>query len=175
MPKTKKKEEGTEIDLGVVKLNFGGLLNGMEKLVDLAERLQKTGGEIRREGEIDLSKLKEGMKGMYGLSIKSAVGGEPVVETFGNIKKTPEGPVVEEESEPVTDVFDEEKEIVVIAEVPGVEKEGIDLNLKGDILEIKAAGKNRKYQKDVLLPSKVKKKAMSYDCNNGILEVNFKK
>lgn len=171
----KKEKEGLDIDFGIGKLSLGGLFKGIENLVDLAAKLKEAGGEIKKEGEIDLSRLKEGMKGVYGFSIKTAVGGEPVVETFGNIKKTPEGPVVEEEREPLTDVFDERDEVVVISEIPGVSEDGILVDLKGDILEISAVGKNRKYRKEVLLPVQVRKETLSYAYKNGILEVRVKK
>ncbi|MBI4823593.1 MAG: Hsp20/alpha crystallin family protein [Nitrospirae bacterium] len=171
----KKKKEGMDIDLGVVKLGFGGLLKGIEKLVDLASRLEEAGGEIKKEGEIDLSRLKEGMKGVYGFSIKTAVGGKPVVETFGNIRETPEGTVFGEEREPLTDVFDEKDEVIIIVEVPGIKTEGISVDLKGDILEIQAVNKSRKYRKELLLPSKVKKETLSYTYNNGILDIRVKK
>jgi len=170
-----KEREGLDIDLGVVKLSLGGLFRGIENLVDLAVKLKEAGGEIRKEGEIDLSRLKEGLKGVYGFSVRTAVGGKPVVETFGNIKKTPEGPIVEEEREPLTDVFDEKDEVVIISEVPGINGEGISLDLKGDILEIIAAGKNRKYRKEVLLPAPVKEETLSYTYKNGILEIRVKK
>jgi HSP20 family protein len=173
--KGKKEGEGLEIDFGIGKLSLGGLFKGIEKLVDLAADLKEAGGEIKKEGEIDLSHLKEGMKGVFGFSIKTVVGGKPIVETFGNIKKAPEGPVVEEEREPLTDVFDENGEAVVIAEIPGVNEEGITLDLKGDILEISAVGKDKKYRKEVLLPAQVKKETLSYTYKNGILEVRIKK
>jgi HSP20 family protein len=175
MSKKKKEEEGLDIDFGIGKLSLGGLFKGIEKLIDLAAELKEAGGEIKRVGEIDFGRLKKGMKGVYGFSIKTAVGGEPIVETFGNIKKTPEGPVVEEEREPLTDVFDEKDEVLVIAEIPGVHEEGITIDLKGDILEILATGKNRKYHKEVLLPVQVKKETLSYTYKNGILEVRIKK
>jgi len=173
--KNKKEEESLDIDFGIGKLSLGGAFKGIEKLIDLAAELKEAGGEIKKEGKIDLGRLKEGMKGVYGFSIKTAVGGKPVVETFGNIKKTPEGPVVEEEREPLTDVFDEKDEVVIIAEIPGVQEEGITLDLKGDILEILAAGKNRKYRKEVLLPVQVIKETLSYTFKNGIIEVRIKK
>lgn len=171
----KRKEEGLDIDFGIGKLSLGGLFNGIEKLIDLAADLKEAGGEIKKEGEIDLSRLKEGMKGVYGVSIRTAVGGKPVVETFGNIQKTPEGPVVKEEREPLTDVFDEKNEIVIIAEIPGVGEDGVTVNLKGDILEISAAGKNRTYYKEILLPAKVKPEPLSHSYKNGVLEVRIKK
>jgi HSP20 family protein len=173
--KEEKEDEGLDIDFGIGKLSFGGLFKGIEKLIDIATELKEAGGEIKKEGEIDLSHLKEGMKGVYGFSIKTAVGGKPVVETFGNIKKTPEGPVVEEEREPLTDVFDEKDEVIVIAELPGVFEEGISLDLKEDILEITAVGKNRKYHKELHLPLQLRKEELSYTYKNGILEVRIKK
>lgn len=176
MTKKKKKieEEGLEFDFGIGKFSLGGLFKGVENLIDLAAKLKET-EEIKKEGEIDLGHLKEGMKGVYGFSIKTIVGGKPVVETFGNIKKTSEGPVIEEEREPLTDVFDEEYEVLVIAEIPGVHEERITVDLKGDILEISAAGKNRIYRKEVLLPGQVKKETLAYTYKNGILEIKIKK
>ena len=55
-------------------LGFGSLFKGIEKLVDLASKLEQTGA-INREGEMNLDHLKKGMKGVYGFTIKSAVGG----------------------------------------------------------------------------------------------------
>ena len=64
---------------------------------------------------------------------------------------------------------------LIISEVPGINGEGITLDLKGDILEIVAVGKNRKYRKEVLLPVQVKKETLSYTYKNGILEIRVKK
>lgn len=176
MAKGKKKEEkGPDIDFGMGKIGLGGLFSGIEKLVDLAAKLKEAGGEIKKEGEIDLSHLKEGMKGVFGFSVKTAVGGKPIVEPFGNIKKTPKGPKVEEEREPITDVFNEKDEVVVMAEMPGVSEDVISVELKGDILEIHAAAKDRKYRKEVLLPAKVKYNTLAQVYKNGILEVRIKK
>jgi len=176
MAKDKKKEDdGSDIDFGIGKLSLGGLFKGIENLVDLAAKLKEAGGEISKEGEIDLSNLKEGMKGVFGVSIKTAVGGKPVVESFGNVKKTPEGPKVEEEREPITDVFDEDEEIRIYAEMPGVNQEDIKLDLKEDILDISAQTGDRKYHKEILLPAKVQAETLASSYNNGILEVKVKK
>lgn len=177
MTKQKKKEKGEEldIDLGIVKFSLGGLFQGIEKIIDLAAELKEKGGEVKREGEIDLSHLKKGMKGIFGVSIKTAVGGEPVVEEFGNIKKTQEGATVKEEREPITDLFDEEEEIIIMVEMPGVGEGDIRLDLKDDILEIAAQSGDRKYHKEVLLPAKVKPETLTSSYKNGILEIRIKK
>ena len=173
--KDEKEEEGLDIDFGIGKLSLGGLFKGIEKLVDLAADLKEAGGEIKKEGEIDLSHLKEGVKGVFGFSIKTALGGKPIVEPFGNIKKTPKGPTVEEEREPMTDVFDEKEEVRIYAEMPGVNKEDIKVVLRGDILDISAQSGDRKYHKEVLLPTKVKAETISFSYKNGILEIRIEK
>jgi len=175
--KTKRHEENKElnIDFGVGRLSLGGIFKGIENLIDLAAKLKEAGGQINRESEVDLSHLKEGMKGVFGFSVRTAVGGEPVVESFGNFKKTPEGPVVEQVREPLTDVFDEQKEIRIYAEMPGVRGQDIKLEIKEDILDIAAQTGDRKYRKEILLPAKVKAETMTSSYNNGILEIKVKK
>jgi len=168
--KNKDKKEESDFDL----FGLGGLFKGIEKLVDLAGKLEESGG-IKKEGEINFDHIKKGMKGVYGFTIKTAGAGAPKVETFGNIKKTPEGPKVDEEREPITDLFDEKNEVVVIAEMPGIEEDAIKIDLKGDILEISAAGKNRTYRKELLLPITTGKKNLKHKFTNGILEIRIKK
>ena len=58
----KKSSEENEADFNI--LGFGGLFKGIEKLVDLAGKLQNEQG-INKEGEINLDHLKKGMKGVY--------------------------------------------------------------------------------------------------------------
>jgi len=179
-PKGKKpgaKPEGLEIDfgLGKVGISLGGLFKGLDQLMGLASKLQEAGGKIAEQGEIDLSHLKKGMKGVYGFSVRTLVGGEPVVETFGNIKKTPKGPVVEEVREPLVDLFDEEKRIHVVAELPGVEESDIKTELKGDVLTLSSETKDRKYSKEILLPAKVKPESLKCTYKSGILEIELEK
>jgi HSP20 family protein len=170
-----RNSNGFDVDLGGGKMSLGGLFKGIESLIDLAAKLKESGGQINREGEVDLSHLKEGMKGVFGFSVRTAVGGEPVVESFGNIKQTPDGPSVEEVREPLTDVFDEERQIKVYAEMPGINREDIHLDLKDDILDIRAESGKRKYHKEVLLPAPVDPKTMTFRYNNGILEIEVSK
>lgn len=172
---TKKKEEKKtiEFDLGIGKLRLGGIFNGISELIRLADKVSKETGEIKRVGEI--KGLPEKVKGIYGFSIRTLVGGKPLIETFGNIKETPKGPVVEEIREPIVDVFDEKDHILVIVELPGISEENVKINLEGDILKLSAENKERKYAKEVLLPSKVKKESMKSSYKNGMLEIKLEK
>ena len=164
----KKNEAGFEL------FGLGGLFKGIEKLVDLAGKLEENGA-MSKEGELNLDHIKKGMKGVYGFTINTAGGGSPKVETFGNIKKTPEGPKVDEEREPITDIFDEKDEIVVIAEMPGIEENDIKIDVKEDILDIAAVSTSRTYRKEILLPVKVLQSNLSRKFTNGILEIRIKK
>ncbi len=80
--------------------------------------------------------MPKDVKGVYGFKISTLSGGKSVIETFGNVKETAKGPVVEEVREPMVDVFDEKDHILVIVELPGVSKENIKVEVNGDILNI---------------------------------------
>ena len=162
----KEEKEKIEIDFGMGKMSFGGLFKGIGNLIDLASKLSEEG--VEKKGEI--RGLPKGAKGVYGFSVRT-LAGKPIIETFGNIKETTKGPVVEEVREPIVDVFDEEDHILVIAELPGVSESEIKIEVAGDILNLTASDRDRKYAKEILLPSKVKKEGMKSVYKNGILEV----
>ena len=174
MINNKDTKQNKDLDFG---FNLGGIFEGIEKLIDLAAEVKKQGGEINKEGNInfDLGNIKKGATGVYGFSIKTAASGEPVVESFGNIRNTPKGPTVEEEREPITDVFDEKDDIKIYVEMPGVSKEDIKLDLKEDLLDISAKNNKRNYRKELLLASKVNSQTLEWDYKNGILEIKIEK
>ncbi len=155
---------------------LGDLFRGLGDLIQLLKEMEAEGKtEVTRTGELKGKGSSKDLKGVYGFSIKVGLGGEPTVETFGNIRKGEEGPVVDEVREPLVDVFDEQEAIRVIAELPGVEAHDIKVELEGDILTIAAEGKDRKYTKEILLPAKGTREALKTSYRNGILEVTVAK
>jgi len=167
------RDEGTSFDFGL-----GGLFKGLGNLIDSATKLAEKGEELKKTGEINFSGLEKikglkDLKGVYGINIRTLADGRPSVQSFGNIKKTPKGPVVEEVRDPIVDVFEEQKEIHIIAEMPGIEEKDINLEIKGDILNISTLGENRKYQKEILLSRSVKSEDMTWTYKNGILDIKI--
>ena len=155
---------------------LGDLFRGIGDLIELLKEMEAEGKtEVTRTGELRGKGRLKDLKGVYGFSVKVGLGGEPTVETFGNIKKGDAGAVVEEMREPLVDVFDEKGTIRIIAELPGVEADGIKVELVGDILTIAAESKDRKYQKEVLLPAKGMRESLKTSFHNGILEVTVAK
>ncbi len=134
---------------------FERMMRDIEEMLRLAER-----GEIRPI--------------VRGFSIRIGPDGKPEIKEFGT---KPEALVREgiEERRPLIDVIETDDEVQVIAEMPGVRKEDIDLNATERTLEIKAEGENRRYHEIVELPCEVIPESAKARYNNGVLEVVFKK
>ncbi len=169
--KKKEKEHEVKIDFGL-----GGLFKGLGNLVDLVSEMSEKGEQIKeRTQEFSGKGPFKDVNGVYGFSIKMGASGKPEVNSFGNVKKSQNGPVVDEVREPMVDIFEEDDEIQIIAEMPGVAKNQIKLELNGDVMMISAQNNKRKYQKELLLPTPVKEQTVVYSYKNGILEVKLAK
>jgi HSP20 family protein len=172
MPERKKKERKEEVTFD---LGFSGLFRGLGDFIDLLGEMIETGEEeVTRTGEFRIKGLGDKARGVYGFSVRTGVGGIPRVERFGNIRTTEEGPVVAEVREPLVDVFDEEQEIVVVAELPGVAEDEVRIEIQDDILSLETTGE-RKYAKEILLPEPVDAATLQKTYKNGILELRLKK
>ena len=166
--KGKERDATIHIDLGL-----GGLFKGLGNLMDLASKLAESSQSISQTGEIKFGQSEE-LRGVYGFTVRSGLGGIPRVDSFGNIRETDEGAVVSETREPMVDIFDEEETILVVAELPGVAEKEISLEVEGDVFSVTTTGK-RQYAKEVLLPAPVLSEGMSTTYNNGVLEVRLHK
>jgi HSP20 family protein len=168
----KKKEPKEEIS---IDLGFGGLFKGLGEFMDLlSEMVEKGEEEVTHKGEFKVKGLGEKGRGVYGFSVRTGIGGIPRVEHFGNIRSTDEGPVVAEVREPLVDVFDEEQEIIIVVELPGVSDEEIRVEIQDDILSLETTGE-RKYAKEILLPGAVDTATLQKAYKNGILELRLRK
>jgi HSP20 family protein len=160
----------TPIDIGI-----SGLLKGLGDLVERLSELADTDETtVNRSGEFTIKGLNENARAVYGVSIRTGIGGIPSVERFGNLRTTEAGPEVAEIREPLVDLFDEEAELVVVAELPGVSEDEISIAIQGDILILETTGA-RKFARDVLLPSVVDETHFQQVYRNGILEIRLKK
>ncbi|MHC1760077.1 MAG: Hsp20/alpha crystallin family protein [Negativicutes bacterium] len=154
---------------------LGGIFTGLAKLIEVASKLEKNGEKVFSETG-DLKGLNDKLKGVYGFSVKMGGHGSHIVEGFGNIKDSEDGPIIEDVREPIVDVFVEDAQILVVAELPGVEENEINIELKGDILVVSATAKSvpgRKYAKEILLEVPVQTETIEKHYRNGILEVKI--
>jgi HSP20 family protein len=114
---------------------------------------------------------------VHGFSVHIGPDGKPKIQEFGNRKKqSPTGTsTISEEREPLTDLIESENDVAITVELPGVDKENIDLNVTEKTLEINVTDPERKYHKILDLPCGVKPKSTKATYKNGILDVVLEK
>lgn len=119
---------------------------------------------------------------VFGLNMKMGPNGMPQFVPFGNVKQQDsdeEVPVYEvhDTREPLTDVIEEEDEVIVVAEMPGCSKENIEL--KANDMGLTIIGRDEegkdKFETTVELPSKVNLNRAKANYRNGILEIRLNK
>lgn len=167
---------------------LGGLSGLLSKLSELAEK----GQQLKDSGQFKSASGKD-VNFHYGVSVRTMDGGREVrVEPFGNTRnvgpvnaakpaarhadaRAPRETAVREVREPMTDVFEEADHVLVIAEMPGVGKDDLQLDVAGDILSLSAENRGKRYQKEVMLPCAVAKGKPAVKCNNGVFEIRLDK
>ena len=114
---------------------------------------------------------------VYGFSVTQRAGEEPEIREFGNIPMFEQTETGEKRyldiRKPLIDVLETEETVHVIAEMPGIEKENIQLNATDLILDIETLDGNPKYSERVELPVKVDPQSAKATYKNGVLEVTF--
>ena len=110
--------------------------------------------------------------------------GKPKIREFGNIRPsarfgaptyTASAPLISGEREPLADITTTDKEVKVILEMPGVNKENIKINASDNSVEVKSEDPQRKYHRVIDVPPEADVKTVRSTYNNGILEIVFKK
>jgi HSP20 family protein len=167
-----RNRKSVSINTGIGTRNIREIFKGVDSFIELVSDMAEKGQEqVENTGKI---KTPSGKSAMYGFSVKIGGAGLPQVERFGNImRKTEDGPVMEESREPFVDIFEETDSIEVIVELPGIEEKDISYEIKDDVLTLKATSKDRKYTKEVLLSCKVSLLKTAY--KNGIFRLTLNK
>lgn len=152
-----------------------GLLGGLGDLLRTVSDLAEKGQEFKKEMGGTTESGKD-YRVQYGFSMRTADNGRDVkVEPFGNVKRDEQTgrATVDEIREPMTDVFEESDHVLIVAEMPGIDREHLSVELAGDVLTINAENGDKRYCKEVLLPRAFEQSAMNIACNNGVLEIRF--
>jgi HSP20 family protein len=149
------------------------MLRQIEEMVERMMSEMNQGAFMDPEAFNEMLKNKEGINPfMFGFSMNLGPDGKPIIQRFGN------APGDEGEShilEPLVDVVEEDDEIIVVAEVPGVGKDEIKVRIKGTELTIHSDNQERPYHKVIQLPTQVVKEVAKSAIRNGVLEIRLKK
>ncbi|MDO9099035.1 MAG: Hsp20/alpha crystallin family protein, partial [Candidatus Methanoperedens sp.] len=104
----------------------------------------------------------------------------PHVEHFGNVRPQGNEMIVRETGQDVREPFtssiidEKNNELNITAEMPGIQKEDIELNATGNEVVIKAQSSGRKYYKRESTPCPVNPDSARAKYNNGVLEITLK-
>lgn len=162
------------------------VMKDMEKMME--ETLKRFSDKapkdlIREKTGPDGGKIKEMGPFVYGYSMKIGPDGKPEIREFGNIKpglrpsgfsfKPRRNIDVKSEREPLIDVMSDKERVKVVIELPGVEKKDIKLDATPNSIIIDVDVENRKYYKELELPTEVDPKSAKSSYKNGVLEVNL--
>lgn len=134
---------------------------------------------VRERTLPDGSKVFEWGPFVYGYSLTIGPDGKPQIREFSNVK--PERKLekhrksIQERREPLIDVMQTDSEVKVVAELPGVEEEEIKLQGADNSITISVDTPERKYHKELELPTKVDTKNMKTSYKNGVLEITLQR
>lgn len=145
-------------------------------LTDIENQLPKE--LVREKSAEDGSVKREIGPIVHGYATTIGPDGKPVIREFGNLRRGPSKEwkeAISDTREPLVDVVEGEKEVRVIAELPGAKKHDLGLTAQGRSLVISAETPARKYRKELELPYSVELEGARSTFNNGILEITFPK
>ncbi|HYA84497.1 MAG TPA: archaeal heat shock protein Hsp20 [Candidatus Bathyarchaeia archaeon] len=113
----------------------------------------------------------------YGYQITVGPDGKPRIREFGNVKPAAKG-LVEQRGvrQPLVDSVLDEKEntLRITAEMPGINKEDIKLNVTDQYVTIHAEKGDKKYHADIPVSVELDESSAKASYTNGILELKIK-
>lgn len=144
---------------------------------EFSEAEQMLNRMFRTVREMDPSEVAGTFPYYYGYQITVGPDGKPKVREFGNVKPTARG-LVEQSGvrEPMVDTRFDEKEnaLTITAEMPGVTKQDIKVNVAEDYVSIHAEKGEKKYQTTVPVNVPLDDTSAKATYANGILELKIK-
>jgi HSP20 family protein len=113
----------------------------------------------------------------YGYQITVGPDGRPRIKEFGNVKPAAKG-LVEQSGvrQPLVDNVLDKKEstLTITAEMPGVNKEDIKLNVTDQYVTIHAERGDKKYHADIPVSVDLEESSAKAAYSNGILELKIR-
>ncbi|UCE11308.1 MAG: Hsp20/alpha crystallin family protein [Candidatus Thorarchaeota archaeon] len=149
---------------------------------EIEEMMERMMSQMGEDGFFDPEAIREFMENpqntspfLFGFRVQIGSDGKPTIQRFGNPGPESIGEDVPPVVEPLVDVFDEEDEVIVVADLPGVGRNEIGVKIKGEKLTIHVENPDRPYHKEIRLPAKVVKDEATSSLRNGVLEIRLRK
>lgn len=140
---------------------------------EMRQRMERMMEEFMRMGP-----EQPGRPFVYGYSVRVGPDGKPEIREFGDTNvirpglrpgPSPRG------REPLTDVIESGDSTHITVELPGVNKEDIDMRVTEDKIIISVDTPDRQYYKEVDLHSRVDPNSVKATFKNGVLDITVKR
>jgi HSP20 family protein len=158
------------------KSGLDGLFRGIASLLQTANDLAVRAGDDGTPVQVNRAAGVPGaLKVSYGASLRVGPRVAPPYRRPRTVRQNARRePIIDDAREPITDVFDEGDHVVVIAELPGVDRAEVSWRvLDGRRLVIHAESADHKYVKTIDLPALVNEQAAACGCENGVMELRL--
>ena len=144
-----------------------------KEFAEAEEMLNRMFRTVREMGPSDISNFPY----YYGYQITTGPDGKPRVREFGNIRPSARG-LIEQSGmrAPLVDTNLDEKEntLTITAEMPGVTKQDIKVNISDQYVTIHAEKGDKKYHTDIPVDVELDDTSAKATYSNGILELKIR-
>jgi HSP20 family protein len=155
---------------------FSDIFNEFDRIEYMMDEMMRQAFQPPSKGR-DRTKIRRPK--IYGFSMTMGPKGKPIIKEFGNFRpKRPFGAQIreiKEEREPLIDVFDEGKDVTIFAQLPGLKREDIDIQVTETQVTISVNTKEHSYYKKLQLPAIVDPKSVQISYKNGVLQTRLQK
>lgn len=144
---------------------------------DFEERTPSEMKEFTKEEDTPHGKVRKYGPFVYGFSYSKKPGEEPEIQEFGNVRPSGRGkirPAPEGEREPLTEVIDLNGKYEITVEIPGVEKDEVDISATENRFRVETTGE-RKYRKEIELEEPIDPDKVDANFRHGILTIEVEK
>ena len=146
---------------------------------DIYEELEKLGymidETIQKAAENSSEKKQFKRNRIQGFSIKIGPDGKPRIYELNGRQPWQNEDEVDADPEPLVDFIEDGEALVVLAALPGVAKEDIDLRVTETCLTVSVDTDEFDWYNEFKLPTKVNPNSASASYKNGVLEVKMKR
>ena len=181
--KEETKKQDASADLSAM-LGIGGLFDGVSNLITKFGELAEKGEALRSATHQSESPSGKKVTTSYGFNVKFGPGGDNATEIkpmqrSGQTARTHSAPSpvpqVPRIREPHVELFDEGDHLLVVAEMPGVSSEDVNLSFIEKMLHIHGTSKVAEFKKELELPSEFGPDQVAITANNGVIEIRLAK
>ena len=146
---------------------------------DIYEELEKLGylidETIQKASEGSYNKLPVRRNRVQGFSIKIGPDGKPRIYEFSSRQSQQIEDDLGDDQEPLVDMIEDDELLVVLAALPGIKKEDIDLRVTETCLTVSIDADDFEWYNEFKLPTKVNPNSARASYKNGVLEVKMER